>query len=111
MTAVQLDLFTLLDELRSPAERQQADWVAWLQDDRGRWRCPACGELERSAGDLHDRHGWQVEIEVIGHPYPYPWPGKYAEGGYSGNGGRCMVLRRAWLVDHYGEWPPGPASS
>lgn len=89
----------------TPAQRQQADWLAWLQDDRGRWRCPACGDLVATAEELRTAHGWTVNLSEAGHPYHYSWPGKYAEGGYSGNGGRCKKLRAEWLEDHYRPTP------
>ena len=38
VTTVQLDLFGQIESDLSSAERQQADWTAWLQDDRGRER-------------------------------------------------------------------------
>jgi hypothetical protein len=103
VTAVQLDLFGQITAHLTGAEQQQADWHAWLQNELGQWRCPACGDREESAGDLYDLHGWQTELEVIGHPYFYAWPGRYAEGGYSGNGGRCKKLRLEWLAQRYGD--------
>lgn len=108
MTDAQPSLFDVaaMDE----AERQQADWMKWLQDDRGRWCCPACGAVEESADELHRRHGWQTDLSEIGHPYAVSWPGRYEEGGYIGQGGRCNVLRHEWLVQHYGQWPPPPVS-
>ena len=106
MTDVQLSLFDV--DAMNEADRQQADWTQWLQDDRGRWCCPACGDVEASSDDLHARHGWQTDLSVAGHPYAVNWPGRYEEGGYSGNGGRCAKLRLAWLVEHYGQWPSAP---
>jgi hypothetical protein len=101
VSTVQLDLFGQIESDLTSAERQQADWTAWLQDDRGRWCCPACGDREASAEDLRTTHGWHADLAEVGHPYCYAWPGQYAEGGYSGNGGRCMKLRLEWLDDHY----------
>lgn len=98
---IQLDLFGMVEDTLTSVERQQADWIAWLQDDRGRWCCPACGAREATPEDLRAEHGWTVDLAKIGHPYFYAWPGHYAEGGYSGNGGRCKKLRMDWLDNHY----------
>ncbi|WP_328522865.1 hypothetical protein [Kribbella sp. NBC_00359] len=108
MSGVQLDLFGQVADYLDAAERQQDDWRTWLQDESGRWACPACGDVESTAEELHVRHGFRAELSATGHPYHYAWPGRYAEGGYSGNGGRCKKLRTKWLQQHYGEWPPGP---
>lgn len=98
---IQLDLFGQIDSDLSSAERQQADWTAWLQDDHGRWCCPACGDHVATPEALSAEHGWTADLAEIGHPYFYSWPGHYAEGGYSGNGGRCKRLRLEWLDDRY----------
>lgn len=96
-TAVQLDLFDFLAADLDPAERQQADWEAWLQDAAGHWQCPACGDHEPTPQAMHDLHGWTIDLTAIGHPFFYSWPGRYEEGGHIGNGGRCRKLRMEWL--------------
>lgn len=87
---VQLDLFGLVADGLTATERHQTDWTAWLHDPAGRWRCPACGQVEPTGHDLYLRHGFQPDLAAIGHPYHYDWP----------QAGRCKATRIAWLKDH-----------
>lgn len=106
MTA-QMSLLDLLDAELDPAERQQRDWTAWLQNAAGEWCCPACGGVEPTREALKVEHGWNTDLTTTGHPWFYSWPGRYEEHG-SGNGGRCAKLRVQWLAAHGCPWPAEP---